>query len=43
MATKSMTNHPDAESIAGEIPGISGSRWLALVVLCAGFTPVRTL
>jgi len=37
MATKSMTNHPDAESIAGEIPGISGSRWLALVVLCAGF------
>src|SRR3989442_838718 len=37
MATKSMTNHPDAESIAGETPGISGSRWLALVVLCAGF------
>src|SRR6266566_7702205 len=37
MATKSMTNHPDAESIAGEIPGISGSRWLTLVVLCAGF------
>src|SRR2546428_5133561 len=37
MATKSMTNHPDAESIAGETPGISGSRWLALIVLCAGF------